>query len=435
MAVNFISEWGFAAEAYNSTGGFADGKELDQFGRETDAKYEDRQESSKREYENIFDSKVSRYTGYLFKTLPIRETNDSILTGIKEDMNRRGESADIFFANFAKNGKVRGVNLLLVDSPDTVADNREDQIKKRISPYMVEILPERVTEYKIDEFGAFEYVAFSDSLDNSTYGQIEVEDIIRYYDKEVWRIYDSGGVMLDEKPHGLKVCPVLIFSEKGKFESLGEFSQLGGMSKRLFNLDSELKLLLRGQTFSILTLWAEKGSKPEISLGTDNALLYSGDHPPAFISSDAAQAATYETKIIKVKESMDRVAYDISTTAARESGIALEVKFAALNASLNSYAQRMESLERKAWDLICIKLGVSEEAIGISYTLEFSITDVLNELEILDNVNKIMDLPQYRSIKMKTIISEDLKSLEQAEKDSINSEIDNAAKMTEIIDE
>lgn len=434
MALNFIEEWQFLADAYNGTGGFADGRELDEFGRETDDNYSDRRDSSKREYENIFDSKVTRYVGYLFKTLPIRKTDDNLLSGIRDDMNRQGESASVFFSNFAKNGKVRGVNLLLIDSPNEQAADREDQITRRLSPYAVEILPERILEYKLDAFGAFEYVAFSDSEDKSTYGNPDIKQITRYYDKKEWRIYDEND-NITRGNHGLSVCPVLIFSEKGSFESMGEFSQLGGMSKRLFNLDSEMKKILRDQTFSILTIWAEAGTKPEISLGTDNALMYSGDHPPAYISGDAAQAATYETKMTKIKESMDRVAYDISTTAARESGIALEVKFGALNASLNSFAQKMELLERKAWDLICQKLVISEDAIAVSYTLEFGITDVLGELEILDQVNKIMDLPYYRAIKMKSVIGEDMKSLEQTDKDLISNEIDTAAKATEIINE
>ena len=432
MSIDYLSEWGFVADAYNGTGGFSSGKQIEKFSRESDDRYDDRAESAQREYENIFDSKVSRYIGYLFKTTPLRESINPLLTGIKDDANRRNESADVFFSNFAKNAKVRGVNLLLVDSPTQKADNMDDQIKRRLTPYFVEILPERVTEYKLDDFGNFEYVAFTDTINESTYKDTKVTDIIRYYDKEVWRVYDTEGLIIDEQPHGVEECPVLIFSEKGLFESMGEFSQLAGMSKRLYNLESELKLLLRGQTFSILTIWTEKGAKPEISLGVDNALLYSGDHPPAFISSDAAQAKTYEDKIIKVREAMDRVSYDVSTSASKESGIALEIKFESLNASLKSFSQRMESLERKAWDIVTDKLGMSRESINIVYNMDFTVSDILTEISTLDGINAIVDLPQYKAVKLKSIVKEDLKSVETETLDDIFEEIDNVAKMGEV---
>jgi len=440
MSLNYITEWQFVADAYNGTGGFADGSYLDKFSRESDGStdsssnaYGDRKDASKHEYENVFISKVSRYVGYLFKSLPTRETEDQLLQGIDEDVNRRNESANVFFSNFAKNAKARGVNLLLVDIPQEKAQDRKEQLDKRLTPYFVEMMPENIESYKLDNFGRFEYVTFNETIDNSTYENPDQEDIVRYYDKTEWRIYDKHKNITDRGEHGFSQCPVLIFSEKGVFESLGEFSQLAGLSKRMFNLDSELKLLLRGQTFSVLTIWTEKGSNPTISLGTDNALLYSGDHPPSYISSDVAQAATYENKLIGVKEAMDRVAYDVSTTAAQESGIALSLKFEGLNSSLNSFAQRMENLERTAWDLVCDNLSISREAITIVYNMDFSITDLTNEIDVLDSVNAIVELPLYKAEKLKAIVREDLKGFEDETMDAIYDEIDtNIGKMSEV---
>jgi hypothetical protein len=166
--------------------------------------------------------------------------------------------------------------------------------------------------------------------------------------------------------------------------------------------------MLRGQTFSILTIWTEKGSKPEISLGTNNALLYSGDHPPAFISSDSTQAQTYEFRIEKIKEAIDRVAYDVTTGKAAESGISLEIKFEGLNTSLNSFAKRMEDFEQRVWGVICEKMGIDSSAITVSYNGNFSIKDIEAAIATLDAVNRVADLPQYKAAKLKSIVKDDL---------------------------
>ncbi len=427
----YQDEWKFAGEAYNGEGGFADAEVLEQFSRESDDRFGERKDSSKREYENIFVSKVSRYVGYLYKQPPVRVTNSDVLGAIVNNIDRSGNTVDVFMSSFTKNAKVRGVNLMLIDETQDSAIDRKDQIDNQLLPYVVEILPERVTDYKIDAFGKFEYVAFSDVINESTYREEKKLEVIRYYDKEEWRVYD-GDEIIDSGPHGLGVCPVLIFAEKGKFESTGEFTQIAGMSKKLFNLDSELKLLLRGQTFSILTIHSDKGAKPDIELGTNNALIYSGDKAPSFISSDVGQPKTYAEKIEETKASMDRVAYDVSGSNGRETAEALSIKFQSLNSSLNSFAQRVEDIERSAWNIICAKLQVNPEDISLFYNMDFDIIDIEKEISTLDSINSIVDLPLYRATKLKSIIKADLPSVDQEGMDALFMEVDNQAKESEV---
>ncbi len=430
--ISYISEWLFVSQAYNGTGGFADGSELDKFGRESDLKYSTRQENSKREYENIFTSKVSRFIGYLLKVPPSRQTDNTLLQEIITNADNQGNSIDIFLQTFAKNTKARGVNLVLVDMPTIKADNLQDQIENRVLPYVVEIHPERVLKYRLKDANSFEFVAYSDVVDNSTFEKDDVQVVTRYWDETSWRVYDDGNNIIEEGEHGMGKCPVLIFSEKGKFESLGEFAQIAGMSKKIFNLESELKLILRDQTFSILSMQADRGVTPELKLGTDNVLLYTGDKPPAFISADAAQAGVYETRITNVKESIDRVAYDVSTSKAAEAGISLDIKFQGLNGSLNSFAQRLEDLEREVWTLICNIIGVSEEAISLSYTQNFTIVDLNSEIEVMDGVTDAADLPLYKAEKLKKIVKQDLSGSEPDIMGAIYAEIDVNAKVSEV---
>ncbi len=435
MAIDYIEEWGFIHDAYSGSGGFYDGSQLDKFGRESDSKYSTRQKQSKREFENLFDSKVTRYIGYLLKQPPDRQTDNPILQEIIKDADNQGSDINIFIQSFAKNAKAMGVNLLLVDAPKEIPGSLQDQIDQRKLPYIVEIHPYRVTKYKLRDATSFEWVAYEETVDNSTFDEENITTVTRYWDETEWRVYDDQNNLIDSGVHNYGVCPVLIFSEKGKFQSTGEFAQLAGMSKKLFNLDSELKLILRDQTFSILAMQADRGVTPSLTLGTDNVLLYTGEKGPYFISADAAQADVYETRIMKIKEAMDRVAYDVSVTKAQETAQSLQIKFEALNASLNGFAQRLEELERKVWTIITASLGIAPDAISVSYAQDFSILDLQTEIEVMDGVTATADLPQYKAAKLKKIIKQDLPSLEQDELQAIYAEIDIYAKQGEVVDE
>ncbi len=177
---------------------------------------------------------------------------------------------------------------------------------------------------------------------------------------------------------------------------------------------------------------ADRGVTPDLTLGTDNVLLYTGDKAPTFIAADSAQAGVYETRIDKVKESIDRVAYDVSTSRAAETGISLDIKFQGLNGSLNSFAQRLEDLEREVWTLICNIIGISEEAITLTYTQNFTIVDLNSEIEVMDGVTAAADLPLYKAEKLKKIVKQDLSGAEPDIMSAIYAEIDINAKVSEI---
>lgn len=134
--------WEFANEAYEGSGGFLTGEYIDKYPRESDEKYEERQKIAY--YTNIFASKINRYTGYLFKQTPTRNSGNNLIRMIFDDVNNKGDSIDVFMSNFAKHAKVRGVNLLLVDMPKNIPATLAEQIQTRSLPYFTEIAPERL---------------------------------------------------------------------------------------------------------------------------------------------------------------------------------------------------------------------------------------------------------------------------------------------------
>ena len=420
----YINIYKFANEAYKGIGGFLNGNYIDKYPRESENKYEERKKIAY--YINLFAPKVNRFVGYLFKKLPLRETNNKLIKLILDDVDFRGNNINVFMQNFAKNAKVRGVNLLLVDMPKTLPLTLKEQIENRILPYFVEILPERLIEYKLDNNGKFEYVAFSDVIDNSTFQNKDTTQVIRYYDKNEWKILDMDGSVIESGVHNLKVCPVLIFSENNEFPSIGEFSQIAFLNKRHYNLLSELDEILRNQTFSILTLKGNLNNDIEVKVSTENILIYS-DERPEFIAPPPAPAEIYQKKIKQIEEAIDKIAYDVSTNQSPESGIALDIKFQGLNSSLANFATKLEDLELRAFDIV-FRFLKEKNDITVSYPKNFNIIDIEKEINILNEMKNLIDSPTYFKLKTLQIIQNDLNLTDVEDFSKIVSEVEDGMK-------
>jgi len=422
----YLKIYKFANDAYKGENGFLDGGYLDKYPRESEEKFIERKSIAY--YENLFVPKINRYIGYIFKSTPTRTSKNQLIKEIFDDVDNQGNSADIFFSNFAKNAKVKGVNLLLIDAPKELGLNLKEQLQNRLLPYFVEIEPERIAKYKLDKFNKFEFIAFYDTIDKSTLFKNETSNIIRYFDKNKWIIYDEDYKILEKGEHNLGVCPVLIFSETGKFLDIGEFTQIAFLAKRHYNLLSELDEILRGETFPILTLNADNPSDVELKIASDNAIVYqTGMNKPEFIAPPSAPAEIYLQKIKNLETKIDKIAYDISTNESHESGIALDLKFQGLNSSLSNFSLRLEDLERRAFDVVCRYLNINND-ININYAKNFAIIDTNKEIGILSEMKQLITSPTYFKLKTLQIISNDLNSIEPEEFAKIVSEIEDEKK-------
>jgi len=422
-----LSDYSFIREAYLGDGGFSDGSYIDKFPRESDDKYKERQKIAY--YTNLFASKINRYIGYLYKTAPMRTSSNNLIKQIFNDVDNRGNSVDVFMSSFAKTAKSLGANLLLVDMPTDIPNNLQEQIDSRALPYFVEIEPHTVVKYKLDKFGKFEYISFNSTIDNSTYHADDVKQVVRYYDKTEWIVYD-GDTVLQRGQHNLGVCPVISFGENGSFPDVGEFNQIAHLQKRHYNLKSELDEILRGQTFSLLTVNADSPSNVELKLSTDNALIYGKEmQSPSFIAPEANSARIYQDEIQSIEDTINKIAYDLSTNQSQESGIALDIKFQGLNGSLSNFAMRLEDFEIRAFEVVAKYLKILNVDITIEYPKVFSIVDVEKEIGVLSEIKALgYALPTYEKLKLQQIVANDLNSVGNDDLSEISSEIDDVLK-------
>lgn len=354
---------------------------LVRYQRESDEKFARRNDLAW--YRNHLASACKRFVGYLAKKPPMRSISNPLLEDFAKDCDWRGNALDVFWQDFMVNAKARGSMLLLIDMPRFDAQTLADQINQRFFPYLIAIAPEDVISYKLDMRGRLSMIEYAVAWN----GKAAVKG---WNEREWWvRIGDER---VDGDEHGLGLCPVIAFTESGDFPAFGEFAQIADISRRLFNAWSELDEILRAQTFSLLTATYDPnipGARESLeaglkSIGTSNALMMPGG-TATFIAPPDGPAQTYLDVIDRLEKALREASLDVEqpSDGRQESGIALTIRFQALNSSLTSFARRMEDFERRMWDVVCAWLNLPTDRVTVEWAKDYALADVKTEIETL----------------------------------------------------
>ncbi len=391
----------FIADALYGLGGFRTGDYLVQYPREAAEKFTRRKAIAW--YANALRPACLRFVGYLTKRPPQREVTQPAMTEFLDSCNWQNDSLDVFWSGFMVDAKARGSMLLLVDMPQPPST--------RTIPYLVAIEPERVKNYRLNAQGQLQSVTVQDWVMDK---DGKPQEVLRKYTDQGWVF---TGAEQASGTHALGVCPVLAFTESGLFPSEGEFATLADLSKRLYNLRSELDEILRAQTFSLLTFKTPADRFPldlgpiAQSIGTHN-LLQTFEDGAEFIAPPEGPARIYLDVIAQIESLMRQTALivDIPSGNSQESGVALQLRFQALNASLVHFARRMEDFERRVWEVAGLWLGMVPQ-VSVSWSKDYSIADLKTELEIAQNMTALNAPPAYQQAKLKQLIQLDLSTL------------------------
>ncbi len=190
----------------------------------------------------------------------------------------------------------------------------------------------------------------TDLLDDS-----EDADAYLLYTPEEWRRYNAEGVLLESGPHGFGVVPAELHRARAVpgMPDIG-MSVLG--DPKLFtdhyNMLSELREMLRGQTFSMLNI--QLGQDEDIGqargrLGDAASVetIVWSKGPAGFIQPDKGPAEVYEAELLALERKMYRLAglpWDGDSRDA-ESADSRRLKAMDLNRMLSLYADEAERVE------------------------------------------------------------------------------------------
>lgn len=419
----------FIQDALHSTGGFrpkCNGvnpplkTELIPYPREDDEKFARRNQIAW--YVSDLFAACQRFAGYLSLNPPARTIEDSRIKAVADNMDGQGSAQNVFWTNFTIEAKARGLMLLLVDM------DAPDKLNRRDLPFCQMIYPEHVKDLERGDDGLLDWIEFAGTMliDGKR------EQVTWYFDRQEWKA-TKGDKVLASGVHPCGECPVLIFSESGQFPAEGQFSQIADLSKRLFNAHSELDEMMRAVTFPMFGLHVppEHAHLVDIgdmieTIGTQNAIKYYGE-TPTYIAPPNGPAEVYFQRIKNLRQQIDEIGLKVEGTDQQESGIALQMRFQALNSALAMWAERMEDFEKRVWELVKKWLGITwDDDPEIKWERNFILADVAVEMSILQQMQDAGVPEEIIREQIKRVVSVQFGGLGQERLDEILASIGEA---------
>lgn len=275
-------------------------------------------------------------------------------------------------------------------------------------PYVRVYTPLDVLDWRRDDDGKLVWIKLLEAVQSQPDGELPSITTyrIRIVDETSWTLYDyKTGKYLNTGEHKLGRLPVVFFYGKRRaiLTDIGE-SVLGDPRNYidLFNLESEKRELLRGQTFSFINL--PLGNGPDAmsveaaqammgsQTGTMN-VLFSGLQAQ-MLSGDAANVEAYQESINSKKREIYRetgVQWETDSKDAEATG-SLELKREEMNTRLSAYADECQKTEYELAELwYRWRYGADgweakydADQVTIHYPERFSATpfeEVLNQVE------------------------------------------------------
>jgi hypothetical protein len=368
--------WEKLAQCYEGSGGFLDGTFLVAHPREwedytaTTPKKPTKKLKARRaiaRYENVAGTILDQLKSALFResvTRTIGKDEDSTqkhpLSAWWRNVDGKGCSIDDYMATRWTACGLYGHLAHMMELPKTSeapltqADAGE--------PFLCAYTPLDVADWRIDDYGAITAVKLIEVEPQTDIEAAANEDRIRvrYVTRDGWKLVSYQGQDIDKGPHSFGRLPVVFHYAKRRALStvLGQ-SVLNDpqLYIDLFNLTSELRELLRNQTFSILNVVLGTGPdaiSPEKAVdlikaaggvGTENVLLSAA--ASGFITADATNVEAYQKEREQLLRTIYRLAgvpWESDSKDAEATG-SLKLKREDMNQVLASYADECEKAE------------------------------------------------------------------------------------------
>lgn len=370
--------------------------------------YQDRLQMSY--YYNFCNPVIDIYTDHLFKQ-PISEDFGSIANEVAErgeDIDNKQGSIEEFRKEVADLAQVYGHIYVVTDSPlfHGVINSKADIYNNNLLPYFSIHHPQNILNWALDEFGRPYWVLireYSDAnIDPFDYKKDKMTlSQYRIWTREEWILYDGEYKEIGRGVHGLGIVPITcIFDKQSKkvrnFLGISAVADIAFIARDVYNSCSELKQILRDQTFAFLAVQGNSTEYDELSVGTSKGLLYPPDRNiPQYVSPPTGNAEVYfkhidrqVSKIFQLAKLEGGSVQAPEQSAVMQSGVSKAWDFNQTNSALSKKAGNLEDGEMKLWQIYAKWLDKEFDGY-IEYPHEFSVTSLNDDLVEAEKIMRL----------------------------------------------
>jgi len=281
-------------------------------------------------YENLLADIIQRRGGIVFsRDFPedIKTSKKNVLDYIKEDIDRQGNSLDVFVKEICfPLSQCYGYLPVWVDKGREEAETEEAQEEGELFPYAKIVLPSDMLNWYVGKDKSLEWVLLRSDTKKSV-GDYSVPETVKrftYIDREKIEVWEEQvGEEKGEKQYVMAIGPILheigrvpieiLYDERIPGESVvGKMSLLNSceISIAMFNEQSWAQNVAYKTNFSTLAaeLTPEQIEQGRVSIGEENIFVIPEDakHAPMFLSPDTSPLSAFAERI----NDMRRRAYE-----------------------------------------------------------------------------------------------------------------------------
>lgn len=376
-------EYELLHDAYYGTGMFAAGGALQQHPREDAKNYAFRQQLSY--FLNHTAPIINACVDPIFKDTISRNYNENeLFETFLNDVDRLGTTLQEFMRYNSTQAKIYGVMYVLVDNVSEIGETVADQVNNRQLPYLVSIEPKSVYKWLVNDIGELDLFTYTTTVfDDEGKAKTQYHE----WTRTSWTVRNEEQKVIATGEHKLGKVPIVQWfgrsSRKIDILPPPEYLAIAKTNHQVYHLCSLLTQILNMQTFSTLTLPDNGQGADDITLGTNNVLLYPAEssHAPAFIAPDRGPAEIIMAVIKMLVDDMYRLSGINSVIGVQEakSGVAKQWDFERTNQRLADFSVQCESAEKDIIELFELWTNMNVN-YKCDYPREFKINDITDSL-------------------------------------------------------
>ncbi len=421
----WLNEWIFYIRSYLGGALYKRADYLLQHPFESSANYMRRKEIAY--YYNYCGPIVDIFVSHLFRKVARREygtlSRDPLFKSFLKDADHEGSSFTQFMREAQRFASVYGRVSIVVDNPSSYALTRAEAIGDDIRPYVSLITPENLLDWSFTRLASGKPVLERVKIR-------EEKNRYRIWTRDLWELWEaepeSGEVSLKGfGEHNLGVVPVVtLYNKRSGMRMIGasDLQDIADINKNIYYLCSDAKEIIENTAFPMLAMPYSKGAgEEEKEIGPRNILQFDPAEPnarPCWLEAPHSSLTEIREWVRQDIAEIMRIAKLGGVKSSEDfsrvrSGVAIELEYQQLYATLSEKADNIEQAEASVLDLWARWYGGRFDG-AVDYPDDFSVRDMARDLDnAIKAQSAVVDSATFRKELQKKIASTVLPKMDE----------------------